>query len=297
MDTVDFLAVADLLDHRQRLVDADGEATPADSSWNRKPLLDAAVVMPMTSPLESTSAPPESPGCTSACTWIRLLSVSALEPSASVAVIWRLSAVTVPEAAVGSPPRPSALPSTTIGIVDDDVVGLADRDGVEIGDTFDLDERDVVGDVVADHLRGVALTVATDLDADGLGVLDHVVVGEHLAGARDHHAGAGALSGTSVQRGRDVDETGLHLAGDTRDVGAVVRGVDRGRVGRVVGGVPFWAVVLESFEKSDPPRLALPSNAPPTSTIAMTATTASARRQWAGPCGRRRRRRVRAYGG
>ena len=46
--------------------------------------------------------------------------------------------------------------------------------------------------------------------------------------------------------------------------------------------VSFCAVVLESFEKSDPPRLALPSNAPPTSTIAMTATTASARRQWDG---------------
>ena len=50
----------------------------------------------------------------------------------------------------------------------------------------------------------------------------------------------------------------------------------------LLADVSFWAVVLESFEKSDPPRLALPSNAPPTSTIAMTATTARARRQWEG---------------
>ena len=40
--------------------------------------------------------------------------------------------------------------------------------------------------------------------------------------------------------------------------------------------------MFESLEKSPPPRLALPSNAPPTSTIAITATTASARRQWDG---------------
>src|SRR4029079_11037846 len=41
----------------------------------------------------------------------------------------------------------------------------------------------------------------------------------------------------------------------------------------------FCAAGVESFENSDPPRLAFPSSAPPTSTIAMTAKMARPRRQ------------------
>ena len=47
----------------------------------------------------------------------------------------------------------------------------------------------------------------------------------------------------------------------------------------LVAGALFWAAGLVLFENKDPPRLALPSSAPPTRTIAMRATMAIPRRQ------------------
>ena len=84
---------------------AAGSADPA--------LLDPAVVMPMTFPASSTTAPPESPGAMAASN--RIIPVSRRgEPSrSSCTVICWSSARTVPATALGVPPTPPALPTAT----------------------------------------------------------------------------------------------------------------------------------------------------------------------------------------
>ena len=79
---------------------------PPDSS--AKPAA-AAVSMPMTSPFESTSGPPESPGWMPAFVSSSPVSRSELLPS--LAVIDLPRPVIVPVAAIGAPPAPPALPS------------------------------------------------------------------------------------------------------------------------------------------------------------------------------------------
>ena len=81
-------------------------------SWYWKPA-DAAVSMPITWPELFTSGPPESPDTMFASTSIRPVSVSEEPVASSLAVIDRLSAVTVPGATDGVPPVPPALPMPT----------------------------------------------------------------------------------------------------------------------------------------------------------------------------------------
>ena len=122
---------------------------------------------PTTSPSASTTAPPDWPGCTDAASWIMPVSVSALPPVSSVAVICWPSATTVPGAhrrRAAAPERVAHHEHVLVGR--HVVVGV---DGRQPGDTFDLHQRDVVGDRVADHVRAVGLAVAADLDLDLLG--------------------------------------------------------------------------------------------------------------------------------
>ena len=74
--------------------------------------------------------------------------------------------MTEPAVAVGVPPRPPALPIATTAspIATFDGVGEAHR--LEARDVVDLEERDVVDDVVAEHLGRVGLAGVDDLDAD-----------------------------------------------------------------------------------------------------------------------------------
>src|SRR6185437_15853459 len=91
-----------------------GIAKPVVSALllNRPELDEAAVFMPITVPVAlSYSAPPESPGWMLAFTWIIPVSRSALLPLSSLAVMDWLIALTVPDAAVGVPPVPPALPT------------------------------------------------------------------------------------------------------------------------------------------------------------------------------------------
>ncbi len=71
--------------------------------------------MPITAPEASTSGPPESPGWTSAFTWIIPVSCSEVPEDSSLAVIDWFRAVTLPGAAVGVRPVPPALPMAVTG--------------------------------------------------------------------------------------------------------------------------------------------------------------------------------------
>ena len=79
-------------------------------------------------------------------------------------------------------------------VADRDLRGIGEAHRVEIRHVVDLQERDVVLDVVAEHLGRVRLAGRDELDAHRGRVGDHVVVGEHLARRRDDHAGSGSLA-------------------------------------------------------------------------------------------------------
>ena len=94
------------------VVDRDREARRARRrrrTWPRP--VEAAVSMPITAPSRRSSGPPESPACTAASTWISPVSRSASVPFSSEAVMSRANATTWPDAAVGVPPLPPALPT------------------------------------------------------------------------------------------------------------------------------------------------------------------------------------------
>ena len=112
-----------------------------------------AVFMPMTSPLESSSGPPEFPGLMAASVWIMLLSVS--RRGAGPAVTVRPSAETMPEVTVGVPAaRPSALPIATTASPTTSSLELPKVTGVKSGDVVDANERYVIDRVRPDERRG-----------------------------------------------------------------------------------------------------------------------------------------------
>ncbi len=206
MDGGGGLAVLDLAGDADGLVDGDGEALAAEA-WKAKPA-DAAVSMPMTWPLVSTRAPPESPGWMSAFTWIRPVSCSLVPSPSSVAVMDWSRAVTVPPALLGVPPTPPALPRPTTPSPTDtweELPMVAVRRPLA---PLQLDQGDVVGPVVADHRAGVGLAVADVGRPDARGARDDVVVGEHQAVGGEHDPGAGASPPSIAEIGVDVDEVG-----------------------------------------------------------------------------------------
>ncbi len=106
-------------------------------------------------------------------------------------------------------------------VADRHLGGVTDGRGREAAGALQLDEGDVVGAVVADHVGGVRAAVADVGGLDGGGAGDHVVVGEHQPAGGEHDAGAGRLPGVLEQVGVDVDQLGRHLAGDGAGVGVV----------------------------------------------------------------------------
>ena len=138
----------------------------------------------------------------------------------------------MPVTSAGVPPLPSALPSTVIAspteTFDELPIGMVGR--LEASD--ELDERDVVLGVVADHLDLVRRAGAVDLGRDVHGAVDDVVVGEHLTVRRDDHSGSGDLARAARDVGVDVHDRGV----DLRDGGRRERAT--GRRHAAVGVLP-----------------------------------------------------------
>ncbi|OOK64480.1 protease domain protein [Mycobacterium kansasii] len=101
-----------------------------------------------------------------------------------------------------------------------------DRGGGQTARTPQLQHRDVLGAVVADHVDAVGLAVTDVERADVGGARNHVVVGQHDTVGIDDDAGAGSHRVVVAQLGVDVDDLRPDL-GDQR------RRVERQR--RVIG--------------------------------------------------------------
>ena len=143
-----------------------------------------AVFMPMTWPDVSMSGPPELPGLMAASVWIMFWRVSVCVPSPP-AVTERPSAEMMPWVTVGVPAaRPERVADGHHGVADDGLARIAEGDGRQVGRVVDLEERHVLGLVVADERRGQRLGLAVLGDRDGALVaalaveLNDVVVGE-----------------------------------------------------------------------------------------------------------------------
>src|SRR6185437_11050342 len=123
------------------------------------------------------------------------------------------------------------------GVADrDDLLAHADAgrraDGgrLEPRGALELQHRDVMGGVVADHLGLVGLAVAHVGDPDGGGTVDDVVVGQYLAVGGQHDAGTRRLGSLVAQRGHHVDHRRVGLLHDGRGAQRLVaqRPADRG---------------------------------------------------------------------
>ncbi len=137
-----------------------------------------AVLMPMSLPKRSTSAPPELPGLIAASVWMTSTSgywPCELLPNSSSE---RFSAETTPEVTECS--RPNGEPMATAVWPDDELVESATlMVGSVAGDLHDSD----VGVGVAPDQLADPLAAARRLHHDRRGVLDDVVVGEDVGPA------------------------------------------------------------------------------------------------------------------
>ena len=104
--------------------------------------------------------------------------------------------------------------------------GVAQAGGGQPGGALQLQHRHVVAGVVSDHGGRVGLAVADVGDLDRGGAVDDVVVGEHLAGGRQHDAGAHRGGPLVAVGGHHVDQRRVHPRGD---LAGGQRGLGRGR--------------------------------------------------------------------
>ena len=159
-----------------------------------------AVLMPITSPREDTSGPPELPGLSAASVWItssisRPVRARSDRPSAEIT-----PAVTVDSKPSGLPiataswPRRSFLESPSVA------------DG-EVARGAGAEQRQVGVGVLADQprLHAAALGVG---QAQFARAFDHVAVGQHEAVRRDHDARARCRRGRSRRRARRAPPPG-----------------------------------------------------------------------------------------
>ncbi len=102
-----------------------------------------------------------------------------------------------------------------------DLGGVAHRDRLQARRVLQLEQRHVLGGVIADDPRRVGLARGDLGGLDRGGAVDHVIVGEHETIGVEHHPGAFRRLALVVQRGRDVDDPRLHLG---RDRGGVEAG-------------------------------------------------------------------------
>src|SRR6202012_3852137 len=92
----------------------------------------------------------------------------------------------------------------------------------------------VVGGIVADDLGRIGLAVTDVGHLDRGGAVDHVVVGQDLAGGGQHDAGTGRGGLLVPVRGDHVDQAGVHpgrdLVGSQHGLGGGGGGFRRRRV-------------------------------------------------------------------
>ena len=135
-----------------------GTAKPMPTLPLPLPPVSICELMPITWPCALSSGPPELPGLIGASVWMTLSIVKPLG-----AVIERCSAETTPVVSVRS--RPNGLPIASVGSPTWTPRGVTERQRVSVQPVGrDAQHREIVGGVLADHLRfdglaGVELTV------------------------------------------------------------------------------------------------------------------------------------------
>ena len=162
----------------------------------------------------STSAPPELPGLIAASVWTAFITVSwPVWPlwvcSAEDVRTGRFSAETMPEVTVAD--RPSGEPMATTGWPTSRLPDDAEGGRGQAGDALGLDDGEVVGGGLADHLGGGGGAVVEPHLQVG-GALDDVVVGQDQpVGGQDD---AGALAAAGRRAGQHGHGRRQHLGGD-----------------------------------------------------------------------------------
>src|ERR1019366_9916462 len=121
------------------------------------------------------------------------------------------------------------------GGADGQVVGVAGGRHLEAepGDVIDLDQSDIVDGVVAEHGGRELWSCAVDLDGDGLGAVDDVVVGQDVARGVDDEPRPLGEAGAARQRVHNVHHRGVDRSRDGGGGGAPAAG-GRAARGRAV---------------------------------------------------------------
>jgi hypothetical protein len=129
-----------------------------------------AVLIPISSPLRFSSAPPELPRLIEASVWMKFSSPSRFRPL-------RPRAEIMPEVAVW--PRPNGLPTATAKSPTRSLSESAMAICVRLP-AFQLQQSDIALFIAADQF-GIKFTAIVQLDADLLRLIDDVIIGQHVA--------------------------------------------------------------------------------------------------------------------
>jgi hypothetical protein len=147
-------------------------AKPMPELWSA-PFEAIMVLMPITSPREFSSGPPELPGLMAASVWIASSIGAPSEP--------RMSRMELMMPRVMVPLRPKGIADGIDLLPHRQLARVGQRHRLQVG-RVDLQQRQVVHLVRAHHLGRIAALVAQHhLDA-AVGALHHVEVGQHVAG-------------------------------------------------------------------------------------------------------------------
>ena len=167
------------------------------------------VLMPISLPVESTSAPPELPGLIAASVWS---SPRRSGPSSACTV--RSRPETMPWVTVGPPPRSSGKPIASTPSPSLACEEWPERDRDQVGQRH-ADDRQVALRRRADDraLDGRLVPPVVERDGHLPRAADDVVVREDHAAAVDHDARALALVAVEPDR-PDVDDSGEHARDD-----------------------------------------------------------------------------------
>ena len=131
------------------------------------------VFMPMSSPAELSSGPPELPGLIEASVWIMSRIVTSPAPT-----MLRPKALTMPVVTVWS--KPNGLPMAMTFLADLEVVRRADRDRTQAGDLLaELEDGDVLRRIAADE-RGLDLFLIRQADHVFVALVDDMEVGDDV---------------------------------------------------------------------------------------------------------------------
>ena len=177
----------------------------------------------------------------SASTSIRFRSRRGSPVCSSLTVIGWCRAVTVPSAAVSDATVAPRVADGRDVVADVDAGGVGTHDR-QPGGVLQLEDRDVLGGVVAEHLGVVRRPGSRHGHLDVGGALDDVVVGDHEPVAADHDAGARGLARAEADLARDRHQAGRLLG---RRLGGVERGGGRVRRDVAVARVRRPAAVDE----------------------------------------------------